>query len=357
MSYTIAVADIDTDKEDILRILTENIGTADDYERFERRLNWFYLENVAGAGGLYLLKHATEAAAGENVGCAGFAPRRFRISGSDHTSNLFADFAVDKAHRSLRPALTLQKQALQDAKNYNDFCYGFPNAAALPVLIRTGFKKVGEIQRFVKILRHENYIKQKLPIGLIAKIGGLVVDGMCRIKGFFKRRFIPGNYRLEWLSDFDDRFDALWNDVKDDYTILSHRTSDAMRWRYGGTSYKPGEIAALVDQKSNKLLAYAIVIHYDDNIASIGDFFGRDMEMTGHLFAHLTPAVRKRGYSSMDIYFFGNVNIVNAIKKQGFVFRNTSNNLVFSGCANGMDFSEHLRSADNWYITKFDTDC
>lgn len=355
MSYEVIESNVASTKEDIIKILETNMGSDAD---FKRRIPWFYHDNIAGEGTIFLLISKSDEVKNNVVGCTGFSPRRFRYSGISSTAYLFADFAVDKTHRLLSPAILLQRTALTKAQQQSEFCYGFPNSAAVGVLCRIGFKKVGGIRRYVKVLRYETYLQQRLPYNWIAKLGGVLLDTSDRLIDGIKNARVPRKFYLEWIKDFDERFDELWENVRDKYPILGDRSSKMLQWRYGKKSFKPAEIATLVDKRSKQLYAYAIILR-DGSGSAISDFFGLNNEMIGFLFSRLFPGLRKQGFISITVHFFGDNEVVQIINAQGFVYRSTPNIMVVAESTNKRFEVEgrKITSPDIWfYITKADTD-
>ena len=101
-----------------------------------------------------LLVFARELATGEFVGMSALFPVTLWVQGEAVLGGVAGDFAVDRAHRGLGPALALQR-ALIDALPANGFhfAYGEPNRFSEPVIARVGYADVGQVTRFVKILR------------------------------------------------------------------------------------------------------------------------------------------------------------------------------------------------------------
>src|SRR5262249_28885102 len=87
------------------------------------------------------------------VGTAGLGLRRLFLDGVTAQVGLASDFAVDPEHRSVQPALQLQKAVLACLGDDLPLIYGLPNRKSSAVFRRLGYQEVGTLRRFVKVLR------------------------------------------------------------------------------------------------------------------------------------------------------------------------------------------------------------
>ena len=66
-------------------------------------------------------------------------------------------------HRSLFPALLLQRSLQQSVPGDLAALYGFPNPRAVPVFTRVGYRKTLDVRRFVRVLRSGEYLRRHFP--------------------------------------------------------------------------------------------------------------------------------------------------------------------------------------------------
>ena len=96
----------------------------------------------------------------ELVGATGVGVRRFQAFAVGGGA-LLGDFFVHKAHRSLFPALSLQRTAADAARANAAFVYGFPNQKALPVF-RRSVRRARHGKAFVRVLDYTPYLERHL---------------------------------------------------------------------------------------------------------------------------------------------------------------------------------------------------
>src|SRR4051794_2215991 len=117
----------------LIRLWTRNlpVGTAVD-----DKFRWFYLDSPAGPAEAFLLEPQDGPDQGRAVGCAGIGQRDFAYRGQPVRAALLADLAVDKSHRTVLPALTLQRGVQRYTRGAFDLSYGFPNKHAVAIHTR-----------------------------------------------------------------------------------------------------------------------------------------------------------------------------------------------------------------------------
>src|ERR1700739_1060549 len=120
--YTIRALDLKRHKDVVLGIWRKSIPPIP-----EAKYSWMYEGNPYGPAVGWLLVDA----AGEAVGMTALFPRKVRIEGRDQMAAVAGDFVVNREHRTLGPALMLQKAVVEDLKKHDfDLVYGFPNRPA-----------------------------------------------------------------------------------------------------------------------------------------------------------------------------------------------------------------------------------
>ncbi len=86
------------------------------------RYDWFYLDNPAGRSRVYLLFSGDEM-----VGALGTGTRQLAgAAGEMRSAVILVDFVVEPMHRSLYPALALQKTARERELRDIPMLYGIP---------------------------------------------------------------------------------------------------------------------------------------------------------------------------------------------------------------------------------------
>lgn len=89
--------------------------------RLEAKLDWYYRHNPEGAPLMSFLLHVES---GERIGIAYAAPRRMRYRARTFCVGSMIVIVVTPAHRTLFPALYLQKALCRQALKVNALLYG-----------------------------------------------------------------------------------------------------------------------------------------------------------------------------------------------------------------------------------------
>src|SRR5690242_12656687 len=112
-TYSVRPAHAVRDESLILRVWREGgLAERSDDTRLEARYAWFHRDNPQGAARLNLLWSDRDP---EPVGFLAIGARRFVVDGQVLPAGVLVDFVVVPRHRFVLPALTLQRDARQQA--------------------------------------------------------------------------------------------------------------------------------------------------------------------------------------------------------------------------------------------------
>jgi len=292
-AYTVAEADLDRDREAILAVWRRNLP---DKELAAAKFDWYYRSNPLGSGRIWkLIADST----GEIVGTAGMGRRRLKVGPESLIVGLNSDFAVDESHRSLLPAIRLQKAAVTMMPEYAALLYGLPNVNAIAVLNRVGYKDSGKIIRHAKILRSGSYLRRIPALKPVAPVIGVAVD--LAIRAAAKETWVSfGGRTVKNVNGFDERFDALWQRVRSRYVIATERTADYLDWRYNQCPLREFRTVALFDCAEQTLHGYAVT-YLDGRHARIADIVADDEIDLKRTLAAAVKAVRTQGAESVSL--------------------------------------------------------
>lgn len=352
--YGVRPVEDDAGLEALLRLRAENLYTSAAADpRAQHR--WYYEQNPAGPGQALLLMKD-----GEAVGCAGIGTRRFVLTGAKLRGALLCDFAVDREHRTGLPALVLQRAVTRLVQKDHDFAYGFPNAAAVAVFRRVGFQQLGQMRRYVHLLRHGDYLARIAPRPFLGRAAALLPDLAFALRDALRDRRPPPALALVTLgrAEVDERFDQLFEEQRHHHPILGQRGAAFLRWRFfdrpGG---EPHEIAALIDRdRGDRLCAYAVLqMDRDEGRVHLRDLFGGELAL---LLQRLAPALRRRGFEAMSARFLGAGAVVRTLLACGFRLRDAERAVVIrpSGPTGGSSTEAALLNPERWYLTDADED-
>lgn len=351
MAYFVSQPHVGEAQEALVALWEKNLRSSDR----QRRYDWHYLHSPDGPGATFLLHHNGDGRS-QVIGCTGMAPRSFHCEGRSVRALLSADFAVDHHHRTLMPAIMLQRAARAFARGTSDFAYGFPNASAVGVFLRVGYQRLGTLGRYVKVLDHEAYLRRAgWGIGS-AWLAGRLLDVETQARDYLRSRRDRRDLHLEWLSVFDDRFDQLWEEGRSSYRIIADRNGRWLRWRFCDQWVAQPMIAVLVGRDIRSIRAYAVVSSREKGVARISDFFAASSKELSTLFRLLGGQLRRRKFRSIGVPFLGASWVHAMLTAHGYVLRERE-----SARAVVVDLGTSLApnvflNLDNWYLTGADRD-
>lgn len=367
-SYSVTMLEPEDARAELARLWTDNLPIEGG---FERKFAFLYREAPERADGVFLLA-AEQDGARRWVGTAGVNLRRVWARGRELRAGLLADLAVDREHRSVMPALALVRAVRTWALDELDLAYGFPNKHAEGVFTRVGYKPLGRMGRWARVLRHAGYVARvrelELPgmpprmkklvvraagVPMLANLASRAVDTAKMMKVTGAALQASRQLKLTWHDRADDRIDALWQTARGDYDAIGVRSARLLRWRFPvGPNV---QIALGSSRKDGAPRAYA-VIERDGVAAHVRDLFGHREDL-GALLDLLIPALYGRGAASVSMRYLGPRWLIDLLEGRGFV-RRVSDRLVAVGVKDGLDpeVRDAVTSADRWYVTDVDED-
>jgi hypothetical protein len=278
--------------------------------------------------------------------------RWLRVGGARVRVGLASDFAVDEGHRSLRPALLLQRAVLGCLGDDLPLIYGIPNEKSAGVFRRVGYRPVGTLERDVKVLRVGRYLRARS--GAWGALRGLspVIDLGLRAVSAYTWRW-PRGRAVSELPGFDDRFDALWEQASPTAAVIGERTAGFLRWRFAACPlrrYTPlGLLAA-----DGRLLGYAVVFVGDEQV-TVADLLTDGSDgAADDLLAGLLSWSRRRGAASVAVGCLA-PRLERSLRRFGFVRRpgGHSQPVVVRPADAGRISEAELQ---DWYLTLGDED-
>lgn len=345
--YSISMADLKKNKEDILALWERNFTQVP-----ENRYPWIYEENPAGPAACWIAKDLTN---NEVVGETALFPRRISINGKICIVGIAGDFAVDKEHRGLGPAMPLQKAAISHCRDKNFFLlYGFPNKKSASILLRAGYKRLGDVFRMTKPLRSQYHLKKHFDAPVLTRALSKPIDFAIRLitKNQYKNNT---RYTFEVPSLFDERFDDLWKRASTRFAIIGERSSSYLNWRYKRSPYNAYSIFALISNGGNSLLGF-IVYQTAQNKTNIVDLLSLDLEKTfDSLMSEFINFSSRISVDSISICYAGSQAFVKKITEYGFSIRDRDEKIVIYTQADA-PLHDFLSQEDNWYLMQGDND-
>lgn len=344
-AYVAHTGDAARDREIVIDLWRGNLGQE---ARLEAKFDWFYRGCPWGPPLLQLLRHEPSSAW---VGVAGAGTRRMLDRGREIRAGVLVDLAVTTAHRSLGPALMLQKALLQASAEKFELLYGFPNPKAAPVFKRLGYSQLGEIVRYASVLRHRGYLERRMPRmpRMAARPLGWALDVASRVQAAVVARR-DRELSAEWLDTADPRIDELWSQSEHGVALIAPRDTAMLRWRFDRSPSTQTRYLLLGEKVGGPLRAW-FACQADGGTLHVRDFWSVDAArgMGRPLIHAMLCAARRGGYSSVSVEYAGPAMRHRGWLDAGFVPR--TSRPIFGkwrdpSPARGEESALHLTSAD-----------
>jgi hypothetical protein len=341
--YKIINADVKTDIDNILSVLKRNLPGPNKKKHF-----WKYENCPYGLARCYLVYDEKTKLF---VGSGGRFPREVNLDGKIVLAEMAADFAVDKEHRILGPALILQKQLQEEGKNFGTVVtYCTTNEEAKPIIKKVGFRKVGNIQSYVRIL-NPRYIKKIFTQSYFFRITCFLLGYINKIISKENRVSKKSENNIEIINEFDKRFDDLNEKTKYQFKIIGDRSSKFLNWRFTQAPDINYQIFSMVD-KSNKLLGY-IVYYIENYVCQIYDIsFLKINDVVRSLIAEFIIAMKNEEVANIAVQYFGDSYIKKIFKEFHFYKSKRVDGLYLIGSQKISD--DLIFTEDNWYFLRCD---
>lgn len=319
--YTVTPGSILENKQDIVGLLERNFNQV-----LDKRYAWIYEGNPVGPATCLLAKDTKEDLF---IGVQALFPRKVFINGKCYHAALGGDFAVNKEHRVIAPALLLQNAVISHCNEGNfDFLYGFPNRESQAVNKMLGLEMF-DVLRMTKPLKSYYYLKRRVNVPKVAGIMSGPIDFMMKLQSReFRYRGFNG-LTSNIPSYVDERFDVLWNKVSAQISIIGERSSSYLNWRYIRSPYHKHHIFSLEEKGNGNIHGY-IVFHVEENVTNIDDLLSVDMNETlDSLLSEFILFQRKEGIDSISICYAGTPSIVRKLQDFGFSIRDKEDKIIF----------------------------
>ncbi len=260
------------DREEMLALLNRNFEPGQ-----ESRFEWRHTANPAGGSWTWFLYEGDSKV---TVAMASVFPRHVYVDGKPLVCGQVGEFAVEATHRSLGPAVLLQRTTLEPVNaGALAFCYDCPpHDQGMSTFVRMGMQANCEVIRYALLFRSDEYFARKLGGGAWTT----TVAGAANVLlGMRTRRFIRGSSGLE-IHTFDGRFDEEFSRldklVPSRGAIRSSRSADLLNWRYRDN---PGANSrVLVARRAGELVGF-LVLWIERGSAQILDIFGIELLLVG----------------------------------------------------------------------------
>jgi hypothetical protein len=271
MSVAVRPASLAEDRQEMLDLLTRNLPN-----RQEEGFKWRYMLNPAGQARSWFVHEQTSKLA---VAMVSLFPRKMYVDGHSMVAGQVMHFVVDASHRSLGPAVLLQRATFEPVTSGAlDFCYDCPpHDRGMSTFVRLGMRPNCELIRHTRLLRSDEYFETRF--GKVAWTKPAVAMTNLFFRGRSANHHVPGLEICEFDGPFGEEFSALDAIVSSAGTIRRRRSAEDLNWLYRENPER--EYRVLVARQGGELLAFAVFLVQTDALGCLVDLFGRELPKVG----------------------------------------------------------------------------
>jgi len=257
------------------------------------------------------------------VGCGSAFRAAKQIRGEIVGAGVSIALAVEQRHRTAAAALAIQRALTADAARMGwRFLVAKPNDKALPIFSRVGYRSVGLMPDWGKMLDREIEPGPDAP-----------------------------SYVEEIVGQAYERFDRLWERAHPRYRFVGEKTSAFLNWRYSGFQAPGYRFYCLLGREDRQLLAYLVFYGWRRGYF-IADLFCEDP--TGpaldNLLLGFAGRMKQQGGSWIGIAYFGVSSFEDDLLRLGFIQCRSGSPLVaYVDPSLPPEFGEEIFDKNNWF--------
>lgn len=330
MNLGIRQVSLTEDRAEMIDILNRNFGTTQ-----EARFDWRHRYNPAGESWSWFMYDKTTLS---TVAMATVFPRHMRVDNKQTRAGQVGEFAVDPSHRSLGPAVLLQRSTfLPVDREEIAFCYDCPpHDRGMSTFVRIGLRANCEVYRYALPLRCDEYVSKR--IGDSFWTQPIVSAGNLLLRADRPRR--KGRQGLEICRQsraFDEEFNQLDALASLSGSVRSSRSARDLNWRYledplaslCSSKDQIGRYQILLARRGGELKAFAAFLIQTDGIATLLDVFGIELlEVGPALLDAVVEICRKESASSLHGFCSTESELVPLFRRMGFTRRERNSQIV-----------------------------
>jgi hypothetical protein len=328
----------ESENQEFLTILQANLPSLSHARRFK----WLYCDNPDGpAWSWFALQGPPE----QVIGVTSVFPRSMWVRGELQICGQVGDFAVSASHRSLGPAVLLQRATFDPVNNGElAFCYDCPpHQAGMSTFRRLGIQPNCKVHRYAMPLRVDSQLRKRL--GAAAVVPAAAGNLLLRLHRLSAPKTKAKNLEVsDHQGAFGEEFSKLDEAVKGPNTIRGRRNATLLNWRYRDNPLQQYEI--LTAKRKGELIAFA-VIRITNEVVTIVDLFGTELHETA--FALVAAIVERfqKSHQTVDAFLSEGSELVACFLEMLFKLRSVAAQVVAYAKPQS-EVSEFLQRNPTW---------
>lgn len=343
MTVSARVVDLSVEQEELLAVLERNLADLPHARRFK----WMYHGNPLGPAWSWF---AWDTEARRVVGVASVFRRAVWLGSRAVLCGQVGDFAIDASHRSLGPAVMLQRATFEPVdRGTLVFCYDCPpHERGMSTFRRLGMRPTTTMRRHARLLRTDRQLARRL--------GGPVAAGLAPLGNALLRlsSLGRGGGPLEVAGHagrFGEEFSALDQRVGGGAGIRGRRSAEDLNWRYRDDPLH--DYQAMTARRRGELAGFAVLSGAGPD-AFLVDLFGAlSVDELVTLLDAVADHARAAGAETLHAAACDGGPLTPAFARSGFRLRDQGP-LVVAYARSGSEARKQLDRPADWNLTHSD---
>jgi hypothetical protein len=342
MKISVRPVNHEFEHQELLSILQTNLPDLP----HERRYKWLYRGNPDGPAWSWF---AFQGAPDQVVGVASVFPRAMWIGNDLQKCGQVGDFAISSSHRSLGPAVLLQRSTFSPVDQGElAFCYDCPpHQAGMSTFRRLGIQSNCRVDRYALPLRVDSHLRKRL--GSASAFPAAAGNMLLRLHRWPALRPGAGGLEIsEHTGAFGEEFSRLDLAVKQANVIRGQRSAAHLNWRYRDDPLQQFQV--LTARRRGELVAFT-VSYIADEVVTIVDLFGAELhEVAPTLLAAIVE--RSQGsHQTVEAFLSEGNELIGHFLRMRFRLRSEAARVVAYARPQG-EISKFLQASPRWVFSQ-----
>lgn len=345
----------DGDEKDILELYKAVYPEKEyDQEDWLKWWKWMFRDNPAGASWIWLAEHN-----GKIVGQYPLILMNLKIGKEIMrvSQNIDVMTHPDYQHQGIFSAL--ERLSLQSAGREGvHITIGFPNEAAYPGHIKSGWFHICSLRMPVRLLNWENALRMRLRNGFLLKLAVLGGNLLFQVLYREKKPPVMKDLTISQVPFFDDRIDEFWVQESKKYPLMVVRNREYLNWRY--VAVKGAEYSISLAEKSGDICGYLVLGCRQRQYTKLGvifDILAESEKVAQCLVAKAMEHFRQQNVDLVYCTVLGNKALTRALRRNGLGTMPFIKGSKFGAYCSSTNVSTgFLGDYRNWYVQLGDSD-
>jgi hypothetical protein len=342
MNISVRPVCLEREHQEFLNILQANLPALDHARRFQ----WLYRDNPDGPAWSWFVIERTS---NQIVGVTSVVPHAMWTGTKTRICGQVGDFAVSAKHRSLGPALLLQRATFEPVDQGKlALCYDCPpHAAGMSTFRRLGMQANCRVDRYALPLRIDARIRKRFgsTFASPARLGNLLL----RLHRWpAMRSGMRGLEVSDYTGAFGEEFSWLDSRVKAKSVIRGQRSAAHLNWRYRADPLRGYHV--LTARRDGELVAF-VVLCLTGDIVTIVDLFGVELQETAVALLRAVVDRFEKSHQTIEAFLSPDNSLINHFLHMKFSLRSEAARVV-AYAKPQTEVAEFLHQSPNWSFSQ-----